>query len=81
MHPVDELFTAMRMVKPYPHGVIAAPDRIPGVAFFPGGAGLWGAAADAPLPPMPTGGVMVLGHDFHTKAGFLSALAQGTEYL
>ena len=79
MHPVDELFAAMPMVEPYPDGVVAVPARIPGVAFFPGGSGLWGAAPGKPLPSMPTGGIMVLGHDFHSEKGFHASLAQGTE--
>jgi len=79
MHPVDQLFAAMSTVKPYPAGVVPVPARIPGVAFFPGGAGLWGAKGGAPLPPMPVGGVMVVGQDFHSETAFTASLAQGTE--
>ena len=72
----------MEMVAPYPPGVIAVPGRIPGTAFFPGGAGLWDVdptAVPPTLPPLPIGGVMVLGHDFHSEAGFLASLDQRTE--
>lgn len=80
MHPIDELFTALAMVAPYPLGVIPVPDRIPGTAFFPGGAGLWDVDPDADaLPAMPIGGVMVLGHDFHSETAFRASLAQRTE--
>ena len=44
------------------------PHRLPGTAFFPGGMGLW-QAGDSPSP-MPLGGVMVLGHDFYSEAGY-----------
>jgi hypothetical protein len=43
MHPVEALLREMHRVEPYPEGVRAMWDRIPGTAFFPGGAGLWGA--------------------------------------
>jgi hypothetical protein len=79
VHEVEQLFAAMPTVEPYPDGVVRVPARIPGVAFFPGGSGLWGARANAPLPPMPIGDVMVLGHDFHSESGFRQSLAQGTE--
>jgi hypothetical protein len=57
------------IVEPYPAGVVPVPERLPGTAFFPGGAGLWMPDGGA-LPPMPTGGVMVLGHDFYSEAGY-----------
>jgi hypothetical protein len=31
------------------------------------------------LPPMPIGGVMVLGHDFHSEVAFARSLEAGTE--
>ena len=73
-HPVERLFQRLPTVEPYPPGVVPVPKRLPGAAFFPGGAGLWAPDSDgspsADLPPMPTGGVMVLGHDFYSEAGF-----------
>jgi len=78
-HPVDALFAALPEVEPYPSGVVSVRARIPGTAFFPGGAGLWGARSGEPLPLMPMGDVMVLGHDFHSEEGFARSLAQGTE--
>ncbi len=79
MHAVEALFSAMADVAPYPEGVMALPARIEGTAFFPGGAGLWNVSRGSPLPPMPTGGIMVLGHDFHSEAAFARSLAAGTE--
>lgn len=67
-HPVSLLFESLRTVEPYPRGVVPVPERLPGTAFFPGGMGLW-HTQDVP-PPMPVGGVMVLGHDFYSEAGF-----------
>ena len=64
------------MVEPYPKGVVPVPERLPGTAFFPGAAGLWAFDPDAPLPPMPVGGVMVLGHDFYSEAGYRRFLAK-----
>lgn len=78
-HPIDELFADLPMVEPYPEGVVATTGRISGTAFFPGGAGLWNTHAIRPLPPMPMGGIMVLGHDFHSKAAFEISLAKGGE--
>lgn len=78
-HPVERLFAALPVVEPYPPGVVCVPNRLPGLAFFPGGAGLWGAAPGRALPPMPVGGVLILGHNFHCEAGFAQFLARGYE--
>lgn len=79
VHPVDALFMGLdRMVAPYPTGVVPVEGRIPGTAFFPGGRGLWQPATDV-VPPMPVGGVMVLGHDFHSEVAFRASLEQRTE--
>ena len=79
MHPIDVLFAEMAQVAPYPPGVVEAPGRIPGITFFPGGHGLWGAKAGQPLPPLPVGGVMVLGHNYDSEAGFQRTCRRGTE--
>lgn len=76
-HPVSLLFEKLRTVEPYPRGVVPVPERLPGTAFFPGGMGLW-HTQDAP-PPMPVGGVMVLGHDFYSEAGFRRFVAKRGE--
>jgi len=78
-HPVELLLDTLSEVKPYPEGVVPFSARLPGTAFFPGGAGLWGAQGDRPLPIMPIGGVMILGHDFHSEAAFAKTLVSGGE--
>ena len=80
-HPVDALFRQLQKVSPYPEGVVPVPKRIAETAFFPGGAGLWGTQANQPLPPMPIGQVMILGHDFDTEAGFHESLYAQSENL
>lgn len=47
----------------YPSGAIPVPEAIAGTAFFPGGHGLW---MEEGAPSFPVGGIMVLGHDFHS---------------
>lgn len=51
----------------YPSGVIPVPEAITGTAFFPGGHGLWMEEGDANFP---VGGIMVLGHDFHSEVEY-----------
>lgn len=63
----------------YPLGVVAVPDAIRGTSFFPGGYGLWDAKDGQTLPEFPFRGVMVLGHDFHSEAGYEKSLAMGRE--
>jgi hypothetical protein len=80
-HPAVRLWSEHHPEHGYPDGVVPVPERIPGLAFFPGGLGLWGAKPDAELPPMPIGGVMVLGHDFHSRAGYDESYRLGGERL
>ncbi len=79
MHPAEELWNELSAVEPYPEDVLAVPEPIVGTVFFPGGFGLWNPAATKPLPPMPRGGVMVLGQDFHSEQGYRESLRQGFE--
>jgi uracil-DNA glycosylase len=81
LQPVDYLFHRLEDFGPYPQGVVPVPDRILGTAFFPGGSGLWGAGPNSPLPPMPLGGVMVLGHNFDSVAGVERSLRHAGENL
>jgi hypothetical protein len=78
-HPVEYLFSQLDQFGPYPKGVQPTSKRIEGLAFFPGGAGLSGAQPGFPLPPMPVGGVMVLGHIFNTVAGYDEAVRDNRE--
>lgn len=78
-HPVDYLFSQLAKFGSYPDGVQAVAERIQGLAFFPGGAGLRNAQIGFPLPPMPIGGVMVLGHIFDTVARYTVSVADNSE--
>lgn len=81
MHPSETLWKRHSPTRGYPSGVVSVPEPIPGLAFFPGGYGLWGAVKGRLLPPFPMGGVMVLGHDFHSETGYQASLAAGGEPL
>lgn len=78
-HPVERLAEMLVEFGDYPQGVEPVPACITGLAFFPGGAGLWGAAMGRSLPPMPMGRVMVVGHNFDSVDGYHRSLAQGAE--
>lgn len=78
-HPVETLWAQHHPPAGYPPGVLAVREPIPGIAFFPGGYGLWREDISQPLPPFPVGGIMVLGHDFHSERGYEASLARGRE--
>ena len=78
-HPVETLWAEHAPPHGYPLGVVPVPSPIPGLAFFPGGYGLWGSVAGMPLPPFPLGGVMVLGHNFDSEEGYRKSLDEGSE--
>lgn len=80
-HLVETLWSAHHPATGYPPGVRAVPSPLPGLGFFPGGYGLWGAQPGHPLPPLPIGGVMVLGHDFHSESGYRASALLGGERL
>ena len=80
-HPVIDLFNALDSVFiEYPAGVIAVPEQIIATSFFPGGTGLWCEDSNI-IPPLPIGGIMVLGHDFHSEVGYKSSLQNKGENL
>jgi uracil-DNA glycosylase len=78
-HPSVVLWREHAPAAGYPPGVLAVPEPIAGTSFFPGGYGLWNPDTAWPLPAFPTGGVMALGHDFHSEAGYNASLARGYE--
>jgi hypothetical protein len=80
-HPVQRLWSSHHPPGGYPQGVKAVPRPLPGLGFFPGGFGLWAVAPGQPLPDFPVGGVMVVGHDFHSEAGYLASAKLGGERL
>jgi hypothetical protein len=69
-HPLEHLAQLLADFGEYPDEVEPVPACITGVAFFPGGAGLWGAQLGRRLPPMPQGKVMVLGHNFDSVKSY-----------
>ncbi len=78
-HRLEALWHRIADVAPYPPGVMPVPQPIPGTAFFPGGYGLWRPDPSKPLPPLPDGGILVLGQDFQSESGYRAALARGSE--
>ncbi len=79
MHPLIALRELIPPVPAAVTGVVAQHGVIAGTAFFPGGWGLWGTQPDKPLPPMPTGGIMIVGQDFDSAKNFQNSLARGFE--
>jgi hypothetical protein len=79
VHPVEDLWRRHHPPAGYPDGVVAVPSPIPGIAFFPGGFGLWRPDVAEPLPDLPRGGVMVLGHDFHSERGYRASIVRTRE--
>ena len=80
-HTVNSLFELHDQLEAYPSGVIRISERIKGKAFFPGGYGLWNTQPGKPLPQMSVGGVMIIGHNFDSEAGFNRSLSHAGENL
>lgn len=78
-HPVVTLWDALAGIE-YPAGTARVPERIPGTSFFPGGPGLWMPTAGQDLPPMPVGGVMVVGQDFYSETGYHEILERAKRH-
>jgi len=81
MHPAEQLWARHHPPTGYPEDVVPVPRPIPGLAFFPGGYGLWRSRSEHALPEFPAGGVMVLGHDFHSVTGYEESLRLSGERL
>ena len=79
MHPAKLLWAEHAPSVGYPPGVRPIPKPIRGTAFFPGGYGLWNPNPDSTLPRFPLGGTMILGHDFHSEAGYKASFERGSE--
>jgi|APTNR8051073442_1049403.scaffolds.fasta_scaffold04218_8 hypothetical protein len=80
-HPAEQLWAEHAYQGDYPPGVLPVPKTIIGTAFFPGGYGLFLAEPGPGLPRFPFGGVMVLGHDFHSEMNYRRSLERGGEIL
>ncbi|MBL7981938.1 MAG: hypothetical protein JNL52_09035 [Flavobacteriales bacterium] len=78
LHPSLQLRMALPANEEYPKGVLPIPAPIAGTAFFPGGHGLW---MDKEVPFFPDGGIMILGHDFHSKEEYEASRKRGEEDL
>jgi hypothetical protein len=81
MHPAKALWARHHPLSGYPANVLPVPEPISGLAFFPGGYGLWGMKQGHPLTAFPVGGIMVLGHDFHSESGYAESRRLGGERL
>jgi len=80
-HPAVALWHRHSTFDKYPPGVLRVPTAIMGTSFFPGGYGLWNPTGEMPLAAFPIGGIMLLGHDFHSESGYRASLARGSESL
>jgi uracil-DNA glycosylase len=82
---VSQLRETMNAIVPpdlYPSGVVPVPNpTIAGTGFYPGAAGLYLEERDPAGVDFPFGGVMVLGHNFDSEAGFDASVRRGREKL
>lgn len=78
---LDRLRAQLPVIEPYPAGVVPVREPIAGLAFFPGGSGLWQYETGARQSDIPVGGVMVLGHDFHSEEQYEHSKDRGCEDL
>src|SRR5437016_4547953 len=81
LRTIDDLFALHDQFGSYPDGVIPIQERIRGIAFFPGGSGLWNSQPNELPPPLPIGGVIVVGHNFDSETGFERSFSRGGENL
>jgi hypothetical protein len=77
----EALWAQLHDIDRYPPGVQPVPKPIEFTAFFPGGYGVWGARAGKPVPPIPRGGIMVVGQDFYTARGYRQIVRAGEKSL
>src|SRR6476646_111821 len=78
-HPARALWRSHHRVAPYPRGVLGGPEPVVFTSFFPGGYGLWNPSQSKTMPPFPFGGVMVVGHDYHSEEGYRASVLRGRE--
>jgi uracil-DNA glycosylase len=78
MHPIEQLRQSFDFLDPHA-AMRPIPKWIAGRAFFPGGAGLFTATRNNPLPPMPARSVMLVGHNFDSEESYRESLARGEE--
>src|SRR6476620_10366128 len=78
-YPTVELFKEMSRISSYPAGIVTVPSQIPGLAFFPGGRGVYQEGGRSELPDFPFHQVMVVGQDFDTLKNFRKSSQHGEE--
>jgi hypothetical protein len=78
-HPIEGLFTSLQQVRPYIGGMVEVPRPLSGLGFFPGGDGLWKPEGVIQRPPLPVGGIMILGNNFQCEANFEALAKADTE--
>ena len=79
VHPIETLFQQLEKVRPYGDGMVEIRPPIPGLGFFPGGDGLWKDQGSTVRPPLPVGGLMVLGNNFQCTRRLETIRKAGTE--
>ena len=79
VHPIETLFLQLKNVRPYGEGMVEIHKPISGLGFFPGGDGLWKDPGSTLRPPMPVGGLMVLGNNFQCAKQWEAIRKAGTE--
>jgi hypothetical protein len=73
---VHQLLQRLPQVEPYPSEVLRIPDPgagrplLPGVAFFPGGTGLWMPDFQTQPADFPVRKVMIIGQDFDSECAY-----------
>lgn len=67
---IEDLFALLHQLKDYPDGVLPTPTILPGTGFFPGALGLWNPRPTENAHRPPVRGIMVVGHNFDSEAGF-----------
>lgn len=76
-HPVLAFYRELSRLDRYPAGVVRVRRHVRGIAFFPGGPGLWEASSRLPFPPFPRGGTMIIGHNYDCETSHARSLARG----
>jgi len=79
-HPVADFWTILQAFDGYPPDVTPVPEPLPGTAAFAASAGLYRPHGGRDLPPFPYGGLMVVGHNLDSQAGYERRRASGVSH-
>lgn len=69
-HPVEDFWAILQAFDDYPPDVTPVPELLPGTAAFAASAGLVRPHGSRDLPPFPYEGLMVVGHNLDSQAGY-----------